>query len=62
MSHKTIDYSQSAKGLELERKRSLLREKRMLTHALLMQHMKVDNLAQLETEEDILAAAVALTR
>ena len=40
----------------------MLREKQALTHALIMQQMKVDNLDQLETEEEILAAAVELTR
>lgn len=62
MSHQTTDYSQPIEKFELERRRSMLREKQALTHALIMQQMKVDNLDQLETEEEILAAAVELTR
>ena len=62
MYQKATNHCKSSKKLDLEYKRSLVHDKRMLTHTLIMQHMKVENLEQLETEEDILAAAVALTR
>ncbi len=42
--------------------RTLLHAKYRLAHQLVMSHMKVEGLDQLETEDDILSAAVALTR
>ena len=43
-------------------KRNLLHEQYSTAHRQLMNHMKLEDLEQLETEDDILVAAVALTR
>lgn len=43
-------------------KRNLLHDQYSMAHRLLMNHMKVEDLEQIETEDDILSAAVALTR
>ncbi len=43
-------------------KRNLLHEQYSMAHRQLMNQMKVEDLEQLETEDDILDAAVALTR
>ncbi len=42
--------------------RTLLHAQYKVAHRQIMAHMKVDNLDQMETEDDILEAAVALTR
>ena len=42
--------------------RTLLHAKYKLAYQQVMNHLKVEGLDQLETEDDILAAAVALTR
>jgi hypothetical protein len=41
--------------------RVLLDAQHKVVHRLVMEHMKVENLEQLETEEDILSAAVDIT-
>lgn len=62
MSQKATNCCKPSEGLDLECRRSIVHGKLMLTRALIMEHMKLDKLDQLETEEEILAAAVALTR
>ena len=42
--------------------RALLHAQYKVAHEQIMTHIKVDNLDQLETEDDILAAAIAVTR
>lgn len=62
MSQKATDCYKHSEGLDLECRRAIVHRKRMLTHALMMEQIKFDKLDQLETEEEILAAAVELTR
>lgn len=58
----TFGSSHDFKELAREITRTLLDSQYKIAHQKIMEHMKVDGLDKLETEDDIVVAAIALTR